>query len=130
MKILHQLTLLLLLSKVLSIYSFSINDLHYSFWADYNQFNKKLDDAYQWYRKMITPEQEKPGYMYKGLLQLLHQLHQSQEIINLMPIVDASLQNDAETQLIFAQILEQTGHTAEAEKKILTLATRAKDNPQ
>src|SRR5690606_16524034 len=71
-----------------------------------------------------------PGYMYRGLLHLLHQTQNTEQILALMPQLDTSLADDVEIQMLFASILEQSGNQAAADEKILKLLGIAKTNQQ
>lgn len=108
---------------------FSTNDLHCSFWADYNQFNNKPHVAHTWYKKMLS-KQEVPGYRYKGLLHLFKRTNNIDQIISLMPSVEKSCKNDTEIQLLFAQSLEEAGLQSAADEKFITLLHTSKDNMQ
>ncbi len=108
---------------------FTASDLHCSWWADYNQFGKNPQVAYQWYKKFLDDEQ-RPGYMYKGLLHLLQQTNNNSQIILLMPSIEPSFAHDTEAQLLFAQALQQAGHQNAADKKFIQLLDKAKDNQQ
>lgn len=129
MKSHHYVILLLCLSTAVLDHAVLSIDLHRSFWADYNQYNHKLNVALTWYNKLLS-KQNAPGYMYRGLLHLLQQTHNIQQILALMPKLDASLSDDVEMQLLFAHILEQTGNQAAADQKFLKLLTIAKENQQ
>lgn len=129
MNIHHYVVMLLCLNTATHNHAVLSVDLHRSFWADYNQYNHKLPIALSWYKKLLS-KQNAPGYMYRGLLHLLHQTHETQQILALMPQLDASLSDDVEIQLLFAHILEQTGNQAAADEKFLKLLGIAKDNQQ
>ncbi len=109
--------------------AFTARDLHRSWWADYNQFSKKPDVARQWYQKFL-PDQQQPGYRYKGLLHLLQQTNDNHQIVMLMDAIEPSFKDDIETQLLFAQALQQTGNQQAADQKFLRLLDKAKDNQQ
>ncbi len=122
---------LLLLACIMPQWSvtFTVSDLHCSWWADYNQFGKSPQVAFQWYKKFLE-DQQRPGYMYKGLLHLLQQTNNNNQIILLMPSIEPSFAHDTETQLLFAQALQQAGHQHAADQKFIQLLDKAKDNQQ
>lgn len=106
---------------------FSTNDLHYSFWADYNQFNNRPQVAMTWYNKALS-KKDVPGYRYKGLLHLFKRTNNVDKIISFIPSLEKSCCNDTEIQLLFAQSLQEAGQHAAADQKFLSLLHRAKDN--
>ena len=122
---------LLLVASMMPQWSvtFTASDLHCSWWADYNQFGKHPQVSYQWYKKFLENER-RPGYMYKGLLHLLQQTNNNNQIILLMPSIEPSFAHDTETQLLFAQALQQAGDQNAADQKFIRLLDKAKDNQQ
>ncbi len=106
---------------------FSINDLHYSFWADYNQFNNRPQVAMNWYNKALA-KKDIPGYRYKGLLHLFKRTNNVDKIISFIPSLEKTCCNDTEIQLLFAQSLQEAGQHAAADQKFLSLLHKAKDN--
>lgn len=108
---------------------FSINDLHYSFWGDYNQFNNRPQVAMTWYNKALKTK-DAPGYRYKGLLHLFKRTNNIDKIISFMPSLEKACCNDTEIQLLFAQSLQEAGQQVAADQKYLSLLHKAKDNQQ
>lgn len=113
-----------------SLYSdFATDDLHASFWANYNGFGKKPAAAFEWYKKYLG-QRNLPGYMYRGLLHLFKQTNNLQQIIALMPLVEDAFVDDIEIQMLFVHALQQTGAQNAADTRIITLSSKIKDNQE
>jgi tetratricopeptide (TPR) repeat protein len=108
---------------------FTARDLHCYWHGSYNEFAQNLPVAYQWHQKVLANKQC-PGYMYKGLLHLLQKTNKNNLIISLMPSIEPSFIHDTETQLLFAQALQQMGRQDDADQKFIRLLDKAKDNQQ
>lgn len=108
---------------------FSGDDLHASFWANYNGFGKKPAAAFEWYKKYLC-QRNLPGYMYRGLLHLFKQTNNLQQIIALMPLVEDAFTDDIEIQMLFVHALQQTGAQDAADKRVITLSSKIKDNQE
>lgn len=96
------------------------NKLHRYFMASYYQAGNKIEKAHTWYNRLVNDAM--PPYAYKGYISFLHTLGHSNHIYTLMPKVDTLLPNDPDTQLIFAQVLEQTGKEKESHERIINLS--------
>lgn len=108
---------------------FASDDLHASFWANYNGFGKKPTAAFEWYKKYLC-QRNLPGYMYRGLLHLFKQTNNLQQIILLMPLVEDAFADDIEIQMLFVHALQQTGAEDAADARIITLVSKVKDNQE
>jgi tetratricopeptide (TPR) repeat protein len=108
---------------------FTSDDLHASFWANYNGFNKNPATAFTWYKKHLC-KKNLPGYMYRGLLHLFKHTNNFKQIISLMPIVEDTFVNDIDIQMIFIYALQQTNAHDEADTRLITLASKIKDNQE
>ena len=109
--------------------NFVPDDLHASFWANYNGFGKKPTVAFEWYKKHLC-QRNLPGYMYRGLLHLFKQTNNLNQIIALMPLVEDAFADDIEIQLLFIHALQQTGAEDEADTRVITLSSKIKDNQE
>lgn len=109
--------------------NFATDDLHASFWANYNGFGKKPAAAFEWYQKYLC-QKNLPGYMYRGLLHLFKQTNNLQQIIALMPLVEDAFADDIEMQMLFVHALQQTGAQDAADTRLITLSTKIKDNQE
>lgn len=88
-------------------------------WTNFQQFEKKYDDALIGYQQLISPHS--PGYMYKGYLHLLQEMNQWEPIASLIPVLDPTFADDSHIQLLFAAALEQIGRQKEADDRIIRL---------
>ena len=113
-----------------SLYSnFATDDLHASFWANYNGFGRNPQIAFEWYKKHLC-QRNLPGYMYRGLLHLFKQTNNVKQIIALMPIVEEAFADDIEIQMLFVHALQQTGALDAADERLISLASKIKDNQE
>jgi len=98
------------------------NQLHRYFMANYHQFGGNIPKAFSWYTQLLNNEM--PPYAYKGYVTFLHSLGHYNHIYKLMPTVDPLLPNDPEIQLIFAQVLEQSGKENDSYEKVIKLSKK------
>lgn len=119
---------ILLMSNIIHT-DFKVDDLHCSFWANYNGFNQKPTIAFGWYKKFLC-KNNLPGYMYRGLLHLFQQTNNVQQIISLMPHIEESFKDDTEIQLLFIKSLQQAGLQTTADERIIKLLETQKDNQE
>ena len=96
--------------------------LHRYFMASYYQAGNKIEKAHTWYNRLVHDAM--PPYAYKGYISFLHTLGHFNHIYTLMPKVDTLLPNDPDTQLIFAQVLEQAGKDTESHERIIKLSQK------
>lgn len=106
-----------------------IDDLHSSFWANYNGFGNNPKTAFQWFKKYLS-KRNLPGYMYKGLLHLFKKTNNISQIISLMPAIEDAFADDTEMQLLFVQSLQQAGLQNTADERVIRLLEKAKDNQE
>lgn len=109
--------------------NFDADDLHASFLADYNTFNKKPSVAFEWYKKHLAGKNV-PGYRYRGLLHLLSQTNNAQQIISLMPVVEGAFADDIDMQLLFIRALQQVGLQEQADARVIELISRVFDHQE
>lgn len=88
-------------------------------WTNFQQFEKKYDEALSGYQQLISAHS--PGYMYKGYLHLLQEMNQWEPIAALIPVLDQTFSEDSHIQLLFAAALEQIGRQHEADERIIRL---------
>ena len=103
--------------------------LHQNWIGAYMEYKGDLNQALQWYKKLIE-EPETPGFMYKGILHLLGHTQTYKPIIQLMPKVEASFKDDIEIQLLFAQALQKAGYQTAADERIIKLFEKNKQNAE
>lgn len=108
---------------------FSPEDLHASFWANYNLCKDDYKQALIWHKKHL-PTLDLPGYRYRGLLHFFKKTDNMRNIIALMPIVENAFIDDIEMQLLFINALQRTGAQREADERIINLASKVKDNQE
>ncbi len=109
--------------------SITPDKLHQNWAGAYMEHKGELQQALQWYKKLIA-EPETPGFMYKGMLHLLGQTQTYGPIIRLMPKVENAFKDDVEVQLLFAQALEKGGYQTAADDRIIKLFDANKQNPE
>ena len=100
------------------------NDLHRYFWANYNQYSGKPNEAYAQYQTMLSNNES--VYTYKGYIHFLAKQGQYQKIVPLIEKTEKNFQDDPDTQLIFAQALMAGKQTEKANAMILKLSNTFK----
>lgn len=106
----------------------STETLHHYLWANYNHFAGNISHAQNWYEKLFSTNNS--VYTYKGYLNFLADTKQFKQITDLMPHVQKKFSNDADIQLIFANALEKTNCTKEADNHIIVLSQTFKTHSE
>lgn len=100
---------------------------HNYMWAHFNDLQGNTTVAQKHYSRMF--ESGAPNHAYQTYLQHLAHTNQWALIVRLMPQLE-TLFDDLQTQKIFITALEHERKYAEAEKKLLALQEKHKDNAE
>jgi tetratricopeptide (TPR) repeat protein len=104
------------------------SNLHSYFLANYDQFGGKYQTAVERYRDVL--DSGAPLYAYKGYVHLLFDTGNYKQILSSIPQLDSLFSKDAEIELIFAQVMERTGKTTEADIRFIKLNDQFKSNQE
>jgi len=111
--------------------SLDADHIHRYMWANYLDFSGKKTQANNWYTDLF--DESMPLYARKGQLHHLFSTNQYAYIVKLiqaLPQLETLFADDAQVQQIIALSLAQTGHLPEAEKRLLALQKKFKDNQE
>ena len=117
-----------ILSLASNICANSTQSLHHYLWANYNHFAGNISHAQNWYEKLFATNNS--VYTYKGYLNFLSDTKQFKQIADLIPQLQKKFSNDADIQLLFANALEKTNRTQEADNHIIVLSQTFKTHPE
>ena len=112
-----------------ALYADSADPVHHYFWANYQQFRGNTKEAQAWYDSLLT-NQRSSIYTNKGYLHFLHDSGDHKRIVELIPKLEKTFENDPDIQLIFAQALKKTGDVKQADNKIVKLAHQFTTHPE
>jgi len=103
-------------------------NLHRYIWANYLD---NLDVAQKWYETIFASDKASI-HTYKGYIYLLKNTGKFQQIVLLIPKVEAdkTITDDPSIQLIFIQALEKTGHRNEAALQLIKTNNKYKDHQE
>lgn len=104
------------------------SQLHNYFLANYDQFGGRYQTAVERYKDVL--ESGAPLYAYKGYVHLLFDTGNYQQILFAIPQLDPLFSKDAEIELIFAQVMERTGKSTEADERFIKLNDQFKSNQE
>lgn len=93
---------------------------HRYLWANYKDYSGEKVQAQDWYKKLFSSSHS--VYTYKGYLNFLSDTKQFQIIVALIPSLTTKFEKDPEIQLIFANALERTNRTKEADSHLIRLS--------
>lgn len=103
-------------------------NLHRYLLANYHQYGKEYKKAAQWYG-LIHPESASI-HIYNGYIPYLAETGAHQDIVKLIPQLDAQMANNQEIQILFANALEQVGKKADAYERLIALNEKNKNNQE
>lgn len=103
-------------------------NLHRYLLANYYQFGQDYKNAGYWYAQ-IHPE-DASLYIYNGYIPYLAATGAHNEIIKIIPQLDAPMADNQEIQLIFANALEQTGNKPASYERLIRLNEKNKSNQE
>ena len=101
---------------------------HLYFWANYNQLQNNHSVAQKCYESLF--KQQSSPHLYPGFLMHLLQTKQFNEIVRLIPTVEATHKQDFQTQLIFINALENVGKKNEVAQRLATLSKEHPENSE
>ena len=103
-------------------------NLHRFIMANYKQSENDLKNAQEWYNQ-ITPEHASE-YIYIGYLPFLSATQSYAQLVQLIPTLGDFYKKNLDTQLIYANALEQVGKKNEAHTLFVTLNEQNKTNQE
>lgn len=103
-------------------------NLHRYLLANYYQYGQDYKNAGSWYAQ-IHPDNASM-YIYQGYIPYLASTGAHDEIVKIIPQLDAQLTDNYEMQLLFANALEQTGKKKEAYEHLIALNEKNKTNQE
>ena len=104
------------------------NPFHLYFWAYYNDLTHNHPVAQKCYDAIFRSETS--PFIYAGYLHHLFNTNQFEKIVSLIPQIESHFPQNLDLQIIIVKALEQTGKQAQADKRIMTLATNHSTNPE
>ena len=117
------------LLAISTIQAIGYQNLHRYMWASYRQFGGHNQQASAWYDEINSSARPTP-FSNKGYIHLLNSQNNFQRIVELIPKLDPTFQNDPEIQLIFVTALKKTGNIKGADERLITLNKTFKTHPE
>ena len=102
----------------------STQNLHSYIMANYYQYGNDLKTAGHWYQQIVPDDNAR--YIYLGYVPYLSSSKSFEQIVSLIPELDASFKTHQEIQMHFATALEMTGKKDDAFARLVELNDRNK----